>query len=699
MRKHYSLLLLSSILAGGVGISAAHAADSAQIETVTVTAERRAENIQQVPLQVSAFSADQLAASNVKTTQGVLNLVPNVSMDHSYTYLNSFVVVRGVAEINNADSPMAVIVDGVPQNNQKQMLMDLFDVKQVEVLKGPQGGLYGRNAIGGAMIITTKSPTNEFEGSADVTYGNGDAWQTTASISGPIIKDKLLFRLSANLKGDGGRIENTYLHKNVDKIDHDDTVRGKLLAYPTNWLTLDLRGSYNDFKGGAIWDSVVYSGNPNDIRPPVSDFLGQTTGHIADASFKFDADLGFATLTGITAYTDLAEDNRGDLDFTNPVINPGGFLGFLGPFGQGQNLSVNMTSQELRLVSPTDQPFRWITGAYYVHTNRSLLTRGFFDVNHSPAQFNDPALVLIQKAESDSNNAWAIYGQADYDLTSKFTLSAALRYDHDNRQQTDLGTKLVRKHSFDNTEPKVTATYHIDKDRLVYATYSTGFRSGGFNAPGVSIPEFKAETLTNYEAGFKTSWLDKRLVLNGAVYYAVDHNFQFFFVDALTASQIIGNLDKVHIWGVELQAQALVADGLQVFGGLGTTNTDIRQSTDFAGIVGNKTPKTVPWTLNAGFEYDRSLGGDVNGTLHFEYQHRARKYWQIDNLAVSDPIDLVSARAGVEFGRWGLYVWGKNLTDARYYADYNPGKFSGLPYDIGSLAQPRTYGVEARVTF
>ncbi|MDE2353376.1 MAG: TonB-dependent receptor, partial [Alphaproteobacteria bacterium] len=603
LKLRTAALLLTTMLTGAATLVPAFAADSGQIETVTVTAERRAENIQQVPMQVEAFSADQLASANVKTTQGVLNMVPNVSMDHSYTFLNSFVVVRGVAEINNADSPMAVIVDGVPQNNQKQMLMDLFDVQQVEILKGPQGGLYGRNAIGGAMIITTKAPTNHFEGSADASYGNGDAWQVNGSVSGPIVPDKLLFRLSADLKGDGGRIKNTYLNQNVDQIDHDDTVRGKLLAHPASWLTLDLRGSFNDFKGGAIWDSVVYSGNANDIQPPISDFLGQTTGHIADASFKFDADLGFATLTGITGHTDLQERNRGDLDFTNPVINPGGFLGFLGPVAQGQNLAVSMTSQELRLVSPSDQPFRWITGAYFIHTNRSLLTRGFFDPTHNPNEFYNPALLLIQKSESNSNNAWALYGQADYDLTSQLTLSGALRYDSDHRHQMDVSSGLVRARTYSDTEPKVTLTYHFDPDRLVYATYSTGFRSGGFNAPGVSIPEFKAETLTNYETGFKTSWLNRRLIFNGALYYEDDHDFQFFFVDALTASQIIGNLDKVHIWGVELETQAMVADGLQLFGSLGTTNTDIRKSTAFPGIVGNKTPKTVPWTLDLGFQY------------------------------------------------------------------------------------------------
>ncbi len=661
-RKKAALLVTTFLTCTGTGaFTAAQADEGSTIEAVTVTAERRSENIQKVPIQVTAYSGDQLAAAAAKNVQEVVNLIPNVEMAHSYTFLNSFVTIRGVSEINNADSPMSVVVDGVPQNNQKQMMMDLFDVSQVEVLKGPQGGLYGRNAIGGAMIITTSTPTNTFEGTADVTYGNGNAYDATASISGPIIDDKLLFRASGDMQGDGGRIENTFADKKVDSVNHDDTGRLRLIAYPTSWLTLDLRGSYNDFKGGAIWDSVVFSGNANDIEPPVSDFVGQTTGHVADATFKFDADLGFATLTGITGYTDLKEDNRGDIDFTNTVDNPGGFLGVLGPVGQGQNLKVDETSQELRLVSPSDGRFRWIAGAYYVHTNKSLLTRGFFDLDHKPDQFNDPAQLLLQKSEIDRNDAWALYGQADYDLTSQLTLSGALRYDSDHHQQTDPSTGIVREKTYKSPQPKATLTYHFDDDRLVYATYSTGFRSGGFNAPGVSILDFKPETLTNYEAGFKTSWLDNRLVVNGAVYYADDHDYQFFFVDAATASQIIANINQVHIWGVELETQYQVTDGLQLFAGLGTTNTDIEKSTTFTGIDGNKTPKTIPWSIKLGVQYDHPITESVNGTIRIDYTHDAKEYWQIDNLDIQRPLNLLSGRAGIEFDNWGLYIWGQEI--------------------------------------
>jgi iron complex outermembrane receptor protein len=675
------------------------AAPQDQLGDIVVTAQRREENLQDVPIQVTALTSAIIEKAGIKSTADALNLVPNVSFDESFTYLNSFVTVRGLSQINNADSPVAVVVDGVPQNNQKQLRMDLFDVERIEVLKGPQGGLYGRNALGGAINIVTKKPTNDFEGFVDGTVENGASVNGIAAVSGPLIKDKLLFRVSANYKKDDGRIRNVYTGNDVDAVHHDYDLRGKLNWQANDALSVDLRGSYRDFSAGGVYDSVVASGDANDIESPREDIEGLTFGHIADGSLKVDYDLGGATLTSITAHTDLVEDYRGDLDFSNPQNLPGGFLGLGFQAGQGQNLGVKLTSQEFRLVSDSNQPFRWILGAYYLHTDRALTTAAFIDVDGSRDQFDDPALRILYRAEDNNNDAYAVYGQFDYDLSDALTLSGALRYDRDHRDQTDLATGAEQKRTFDKIQPKATLTYHIDNSKLLYATFSTGFRSGGFNAPNVQIPVFKAETLENYEAGFKTTWLDHRLRLNGAVYLERDHNYQFFFIDVATASQIIGNLERVNIWGVELEAQALVTPDLQLDAALGTTDTDIRRSELFPDDVGNHTPKTTPWTLNLGAQYSKEIGAGTKLLLRGEYKHQARKYWQVDNLDVQKSIDLVDLRAGIERDNWSLYVFGKNIFNVKYYADYNPSKYSGSAYDIGSLAQPARYGIELRVNF
>ncbi|WP_308910280.1 TonB-dependent receptor [Pseudokordiimonas caeni] len=700
-KRNTSVLAISmavaTLIPAAASAQTAGQSDDLVLEEIVVTSQRREERLQDVPIQVAAFSDSKIEAAGIKATQDFINLVPNVSLDDSFTYLNTFVVVRGVTQINNADSPIAIIVDGVPQNSQKQLKMNLFDIERIEVLKGPQGGLYGRNAIGGAINIVTKAPGDTLEGQVNASYGRGDALDLTAVISTPV-GDEGGLRVSGSYKTDNGRIENSHTGEKVDFIDHDAEVRARYNQNFGERVKMDLRASYRDFEAGAVYDSVVFSGEPDDYVAPSENIEGITFGDIFDASAKFDIAFDGATLSSITGYTALEEYFRGDIDFTNAVDKPGGFLGLGFQAGQGQNLDLDLFSQELRLVSDTDGPFRWITGVYYLHTGRDLLTRAFIDLTGDVSQFDD-GIAIVNLSESNSNNAYAVYGSFDYDLTEALTLSGALRYDRDKRSQTDLTSGDVRKTDFDSVQPKATLTYHFDDNKLVYGTYSTGFRSGGFNAPTVRIPVFKDEELENFEAGFKTSWLDRRLVLNGAVYKSKSDNFQFFFVDAASASQIIGNIDKVDIWGVELEAQALVSKGLQVFAAVGTTDSEIKENTDVPASVGNKTPKTTSWSLNAGFQYDVELTDTHNLMMRLDYEHRGKKYWQIDNLAVQEPVDLVDIRVGVETEGWGLYFTARNLLGEKYYTDYNPRAYSGLDTDIGFRAQPSTWAVEGKVRF
>ncbi|MFW7267650.1 TonB-dependent receptor [Gluconacetobacter sp. Hr-1-5] len=667
-------------------------------EDIVVAADHNAlkNRAQKKSMQSVVISGEELANATARTTQDTLNLIPNVNMAHSYDFLNSFIVVRGLQEVNNSTSPLQIVVDGVPQNNQKEAFLDMVDVSSVEVMSGPQGALFGNGALGGATVITTKPPTNAYHGFVQGSYGNGAYYQGLAGLSGAMVKDKVFFRLSGGSDGFGGLIRNTYLDRNVDHINHNDSVQGRIIALPTDWLSMDFRVHYNWFKAGAEQDSIVTG--TNDFARPSSDLEGASWGHVANATVKLDAQLGFATLTTITGLTDLADANRGDLDFSNLKQNPLG-LGGLGAVGQGQDLAYRGISQEVRLTSRQDRPFRWVTGFYYNHQDRALQTKGFFDLNHTRDQYNDPSLVIIDHNEFDKDYAWAAYGQMEYDITKHLTLTAGTRYDSINRNQTDLSDGSQRSKTYSRPQPRVTLTWHFTPNHLLYATYSEGFRPGGFNAPGVPVAPFKAEHLDNYELGFKTAWLDNRLTLNGAFYYEKDRNFQFFYVDVATASQIIGNIDKADIYGGEVQLQALLARGLTFSAGLGTTHSQVVKSSSYAGVIGNYTPRTIPWKLNVALQYERRLWRDLNGFVRGDFEHRGHEYWQVDNLNVQSQINLVNARLGLKWGNYSVYVWGKNLTNEQYFEDYNPKAFSGAAYDLGWLAEPRTYGVEARASF
>ena len=231
-------------------------------------------------------------------------------------------------------------------------------------------------------------------------------------------------------------------------------MRGRLTWDVTDAVSLDFRGQYGEFKGSSNQYSVVFSGDPNDFVEPQFNIGPFAEGETDELTFKFDADLGFANLIGITGYTKLTETNRADLDFRNPVDSPGGFLGLGIQVGQGQDLDDELLSQEFRLVSADEGRLRWLVGAYYLDTDKKLRTRAFVDLNGDTDQIDNPALVLIDRREANDNKAYAGFGQVDFDLTDALTLTAGARYDRDEREQTDVATGNTRDRSSTRGSPR-----------------------------------------------------------------------------------------------------------------------------------------------------------------------------------------------------------------------------------------------------
>nr|VFJ71085.1 MAG: iron complex outermembrane recepter protein [Candidatus Kentron sp. FW] len=240
-------------------------------------------------------------------------------------------------------------------------------------------------------------------------------------------------------------------------------------------------------------------------------------------------------------------------------------------------------------------------------------------------------------------------------------------------------------------------TDFFEEANLVYATYGTGFRSGGFNG-GNSM--FQDETLKNYEMGSKNTFFDNRLVVNGAAYFSQSDDFQFFYVDISRGIQLIDNIDEVDIKGLELEFQGLVTSNFQLFGSLGITDTKIEKYSLFPKLEGNHTPKNTLYTVNLGAQYGFNLG-PVDATLRLGVERRGKKYWHPDNVEVQDPITLYNARLTLEKGDFRVVFWGKNLGDEKYYTDFVDHQYFQLPgeIDIGFLGQPRSFGVDVRYDF
>ena len=689
-----------------------------QLEEIVVTAEYREENLQDVPVSVTAFSADDIARSGIESTQDFINLTPNMTLDDSFTLGNTFVQVRGVAQINNADSPVAIVVDGVPQNNQKQLKQALFDIERIEVLKGPQGSLYGRNAIGGAINIVSKIPGNDLEGKIRAGTGNGGLAKVSGALGGALVADRLLFRLSGAFKDFNGVTENSFLGQDVDFYTSRD-IRGRLLWQVSDTLSVDGRLAFSDADGGCCSDTFIPNPNlprsganpaSNTFTRPYTNVLGETDKkRFIEGTVKINWDTRLGAFTYILGVSDVEETYFADLDFTNNTTNGlsaflGGLIGVPLGVGQQQILDVALTSHELRLTSPDEQRLRWIAGLYYLDTERDLTTLASVEIPgtalvSSRASFSSPPFLNI--AEENNNRAFALFGQAEYDLTDELELTLGLRYDYDERKHQALSpTTNTPEKSFSDLQPRIVLSKRWGEDVLSYASYSRGFRSGGFNGPALASRPFKEETLDNVELGFKSTWFERRLLVNGALFYAKSDNFQYFRVDIATASQIIENIDKVDMLGVELDFQALLAERWTLFGALGITDSEIKTFASRPQDEGKRTPKNQQYSLNIGTEYRLPLAGEVEGSLRIDYEHRGKKYWHSDNLNPMGDFGLLGGRAALTTENWTVLIWAKNIFDELYWQDYNAATFAGtVGGDIGFLARGRTYGIDLEYRF
>jgi iron complex outermembrane receptor protein len=659
-------------------------------ETVLVTAQRRAEDVREVPISVTAFTSSEIEEAGIRKPADFIALVPNIFMAESFTVGSSLIMSRGVAQTHNGSPPLAVVVDGVYQGNQKQFNQELFDIDRIELLKGPEGALYGRNSIGGAVNILTKQPTERFTGEVRVGFGNGSGKSVAGAISGPLHAEDLLFRFAGSLKDNDGLIENVFLRTEADPYT-DRTGRFQLRWRPRQQVSIDGRASASSSDGGAVLYSIFpTTGHANDFSfPPEENILGESERQLRDFSVRAAWTGTVATLTAVAGYSRVEETYRADADLSYPggrIATP------FGQLGQGQDLSVRLASQELRIGSPDAQRVRWIVGLYHLGTDRDLESQLFADTNGTIAGF----VPLVRIAEHDDNSAWAWFGQTDLKPWTHWTFSASARYDRDERRQTDLATGTVRTTVFDALQPRVTASYAPGKGFMAYVNAGRGFRSGGYNAPTVSPDVFDKELSTNFEIGARSTLADKRVQLDGAVYFTRLRHAQYFRVDFASASQIIDNMNRVQISGVELTLHGRVVQGLEVYGALGFNDSSIEDFDGTDAFEGNQTPTNIRSMANAGVQYAKLLGRGIVGVFRADLGRRGGQYWMPDNLDVQDPVELLDLRCSFLRDQWSVVGWVRNLTNAKYYVEYGDAKWSGIISgdDIGWLGRPRSFGVE-----
>lgn len=664
------------------------------LEEIVVTSRYRAEKLSDVPDSITPFTAEDIERFRISRVNRVASLTPNLRFSDDQEVGVSTLVIRGIRQNRGTGQPpVSFRIDGVSATNNLLTTQELFDIESIDVLRGPQGALYGRNAIGGAVLVSTRQPTADPEYGLRFSAAEGQDYTLAGSASGPV-SDDVLYRASFRIQDREGQLQNSYL--NNQYVDYKESVafRGKLLFTPSDKLTVDLRAQYLDQDGGSGYfmpgsDFFLPLPPPN---PPIivdvpeyeiqSNRIGESFVRASEVSAKLDYDLGWATLTSITSFTDVDSGNDQDLDQT---------------FVEAIDILVidksETIAQELRLVSPDDRALRWVAGVSYFDQDRFRSLGTTFLGNVVPPAAQDLELSDI-----------AVFGNLSYDITDDLEVTVAFRWDEETPKDVTQG----RSNTFSELQPKASLAYNFNEGLLGYVTIGKGFRAGGFNnlAPGSNFePGFDKESLVSYETGLKGSAFDGRL--RGAVsVFFIDYDDQQYFLFDQTGTQANINVKKSEITGGELELTAQATDSLLLNLGAGFTDSEIVEYEDIPGvlvpasaIVGKNVPGAPVFSANLALQHTVSFDNNSALVSRLDFEHRGKTYWTLDNADTQGAYNLTNLSVALEKENWSARVFVDNLFDEDYIEWFFAARFIGLPADIAWPSKPRQAGIELTLRY
>ena len=677
------------------GQSYAQSEDTSSIEEIVVTSRYRAEKLSNVPDSITPFTAEEIERYRIERINRVASLTPNLRFSDDQEVGVSTLVIRGVRQNRGTGQPpVSFRIDGVSATNNLLTTQELFDIESVDVLRGPQGALYGRNAIGGAILVSTRKPTAVPEYGLRLSGAQGQDFTAAGSASGPVGNSDTLYRASFRVQDREGQLKNAYLDNQYVDYKESAAFRGRLLFKPSSKLTVDLRGQYLDQDGGSGYfmpgsegflplpppAAPILFGNPTyEIQ---SNRIGKSFVKSWETSAKIDYDLGWGTLTSITSYTDVDSGNDQDLDQT---------------LFEAINIIVidksETLAQELRLASNDDSGLHWVGGISYFTQDRFRSLATTFLGTPVPPAAQDLELEDI-----------AAFGSLSYDVNEDLELTLAFRYDEETPKDTTQG----RSETFTELQPKASVAYRFREGLLGYVTVGKGFRAGGFNnlAPGSNFqPGFDKESLVSYEAGLKGTAYEGRLRAGMSLFF-IDYDDQQYFLFDQTGTQANINVRKSEITGGELEITALPVDTLQLSFSLGFTDSEIKEYEAVPGvlvpasaIIGRNVPGAPVWTANLALQHTKSLKKSMDLVTRLDYEHRDKTYWTLDNIDTQPAYDLTNLSVALQNERWSTRLYVENLFDEEYIEWFFAARFIGLPADIAWPSKPRQFGLEYSIRF
>jgi iron complex outermembrane receptor protein len=739
--KKRAIFLVGASLAGLQAAAQAQAADDqAAGGDIVVTATRREANVRDVPIAVQAFTSQAIERSNITRPADFINLTANVNLSEAVRPGEANVSMRGVQGNFGLTLPVAIVIDGVVMPSPNALQQELVDVTQIEVVKGPQSSLYGRNASAGAIVISTRKPGAEVEGKLLAGGGNGDTTRAQAMISGPL-GSGLFGRLALSSKNSDGFWRNAFLDRGADYFR--EQVADTRIIYDTGGtFTADLRGRYSRTRMGAqLWTTQFLTFDNNHSFPDFQTNNGNANGRQQriDASLKLDYDLGIAVATLTGSYNRLRASYTGDSPVDGaalgptPVGTPVPLPGY--NYRQtGNSLTVlNETDKtvEFRVASPSSQAFRWMVGAYYSDVVRLEHSQSKVDKGINIRDLYSPEVLdRVNGTNPVAAGGWqagenhlrdtALFARVEYDILPGLQAAGGLRWDHERNTTTNKvpagytpNPGFQNKASFDAWQPNASLRYKISPDASAYASYGRGVRVGGFNRPGSSatiaplgfnFPEaYKTEKSDAFEVGLKSAFIDRRLTLNVAAFHYTIHNAQNFTAFPTSPPvTIVVNQDKVISKGFEIEASFRIIDGLTISDSFGLTDAKFKES-QIASTIGNRVPLSPKYSNVVAIDYVTDLTDSMKFMANGSWRRTGTMWFDIYNTPNTDrqPFNLFDGRVAVEMetgsgNTWTLSLWGKNIFDKKYIVYGAP-----VPptFNFNYRGQRRTYGIEASYKF
>jgi iron complex outermembrane receptor protein len=750
------------LAAASTGLRAATAAraetppaETGGIEEVIVTAQKRSESLQTVPVSITALTASQLEDVKMDTPSDLISQVPNLQVNGIVGEASPVFSLRGISMFDyslSQSSPVASYIDEVYKGNFVLFGVDMYDLERIEVLRGPQGTLYGKNTTGGAINFITHKPGFDTDGYLTVGVGNYSRQEAEGALQGSLVDNKLAARVAFSYTKADGWFHNVLAgYPDLEGIDQYG-VRVSLLFKATDDLTAILRWSksHQNPQNYGIYDIICRPGidagcAPGGVGgsyyrtqdgtatgvPLADDQIGQNytpkrRQENQAVALTIDWNLSESlTLTSISSWDD------------GNLFNPEGTDGApIDVFKIPYTGTTNQVTQDLRLTSRGTGPFGFIAGAYYQHEDIYNSTENQFftstDVNgDGTVDYQDCAAsgfvaCVFHNQFDQLRNTWALYTDDSYALTDQVKLRAGLRYNHDNATQKNAfaqmrgvdGVPIANIIPGSTTDLYATARQDITNvawtgragvdytpvpDLLLYANYSRGYRSGAFNAQFFFSPgEFdsvKPETVDSVEGGIKSTWLNGKLQADGAIFHYVYKNQQLIDVQS-TGVQPLINIPESKVTGAELELVARPLSVLTVRGGLGLLDgkfTDGAINNGTVSIVDNKLPNAPTTSATLAADWDAFRGDRLVFTVHGDLAYASEQYFEPANLPAlrQGGYTTYNARLALHTSddRWEVAAWGRNLGDKFYLT--TGANLAGFGYYYTHRNTPRTYGLEA----